>query len=243
MKFWRFLFLIFIVFSSLSSVNAQDTTWYNSDMQEVDSTMATYYVVKLSDEADTSLHPFISYYINAGLKEKYFKDSKGKVVGLDVEWYKNGQVKDSLRYSIDEFGGKQVTYWPNGVRRRVDLYSQNKFLSGNCWGHDGQDTAHYNMESQAKFPGGIPALMSFLKTHINYPRMAKRHRIQGIVMVRFVVEKDGSISAVKVIQSADSLLDASAINVVKEMPKWTPGKFENEVVRNSFRLPIRYKLR
>lgn len=98
------------------------------------------------------------------------------------------------------------------------------------------------VEQQAEFPGGLPALMKWLGNNIRYPEAAQLNDIQGRVIVKFVVEKDGSIGAADIVKGVDKDLDREAIRVVKKMPKWQPGKNNGVAVRSYFTLPVVFKL-
>ena len=99
------------------------------------------------------------------------------------------------------------------------------------------------VEQMPEFPGGMPALIAFLQNNVKYPADAEKQKVEGKVMVSFVVETDGSISDVKVMKKVFPSLDAEAIRVVKAMPRWTPGKQKGKVVRVHFSLPIAYRLK
>lgn len=95
-----------------------------------------------------------------------------------------------------------------------------------------------------EFHGGMNALMRHLSTNIVYPKESMDANEQGRVLVAFVVEKDGSISDVKIAKSSGfDRLDAEAVRVVREMPAWAPGKHEGEVVRARFVLPVNFRLK
>jgi periplasmic protein TonB len=98
------------------------------------------------------------------------------------------------------------------------------------------------VEEQPSFPGGEEALMEFLGKNIAYPPMAKESGIQGTVFVTFVVEPDGSVTNVKTLRGIGGGCDEEAIRVVKNMPKWKPGKQRGKPVRVQFNLPIRFIL-
>ena len=98
------------------------------------------------------------------------------------------------------------------------------------------------VEQPAEFPGGQAKLMSWLSSNIRYPDSAQQNGIQGKVTVRFVVEKDGSVSGVTVLKGVDKDLDAEAVRVVKRMPKWQAGKQNGQAVRSYFTLPVTFKL-
>lgn len=97
-------------------------------------------------------------------------------------------------------------------------------------------------EVMPQFPGGDQAMMKFVSENVQYPEEAKEKEISGRVMVGFIVEKDGSISDVKVVKGIGGGCDEEAVRVVKAMPKWKPGKEKGKPVRVSYQMPIIFKL-
>ncbi len=100
------------------------------------------------------------------------------------------------------------------------------------------------VEQSPDFPGGEDALIQWLGTHVQYPEEAKKKAVEGTVFVTFVVEKDGSISDVKVLnpKAETAVLEQEAVRVVRTMPKWKAGKSHGKKVRVQFNLPIVFKL-
>lgn len=98
------------------------------------------------------------------------------------------------------------------------------------------------VEQQAAFPGGQAALMKWLSSNLIYPETAKQNEISGRVIVRMVVNADGSIEQPVVVKGVDKDLDAEAIRLVKMMPNWQPGKDNGVPVRSYFTLPVIFKL-
>ncbi|MBW6460037.1 MAG: TonB family protein [Bacteroidales bacterium] len=98
------------------------------------------------------------------------------------------------------------------------------------------------VESMPVFPGGEANLYKFLAENIKYPQMAKESGIQGRVFVTFVVERDGSVTDVRVLRGIGGGCDEEAIRVVRNMPKWTPGKQRNKAVRVQYNLPVKFTL-
>ena len=98
------------------------------------------------------------------------------------------------------------------------------------------------VEVMPQFPGGQIAMLQYLMKNIKYPEQAMKEGIQGRVTVRFIVEKDGSISDVKPVLSVHPLLNKEAVRVVESMPKWTPGKQNGKPVRVRFNVPVMFKL-
>ena len=98
------------------------------------------------------------------------------------------------------------------------------------------------VEQMPEYPGGMQAMIEFLQTNMKYPEDAAKQKVEGRVMVQFVVETDGSVSDVHVAKQVFPSLDAEAIRVVQAMPKWTPGKDKGRVVRVKYNLPIVFRM-
>lgn len=98
------------------------------------------------------------------------------------------------------------------------------------------------VEEQPRFPGGEEARLIFLSNNIHYPDSAVKNDIRGTVFVTFVVEKEGSLSNIKVLKGIGSGCDEEVVRVVKMMPKWIPGRQRGSPVRVNFNLPIKFIL-
>jgi TonB family protein len=104
------------------------------------------------------------------------------------------------------------------------------------------DSIFDQAEVMAEFPGGQEALLKYISEHLQYPKEAAEKKIQGRVSCTFVVEKDGSVSNIKVVQSVDPLLDKEAIRVLSEFPKFKPAENGGKPVRVIYGVPIRFHL-
>jgi len=98
------------------------------------------------------------------------------------------------------------------------------------------------VEEPAKYPGGDEALKKFIHENIKYPREAIKNKISGTVYVQFVVEKDGSISDVKVVRGIGGGCDEEAVRVISKMPNWIPAKQKGIPVRSFYIIPIIFVL-
>ena len=108
--------------------------------------------------------------------------------------------------------------------------------------NEAKDEIFKSVEQMPQFPGGDAGLMKFIESHLNYPPMAIQNKIQGKVIVQFVVEKDGSVGEVKVVRSVDKDLDEEAIRLVKTLPDFTPGRQNGQAVPVWYTLPVTFKL-
>ncbi len=98
------------------------------------------------------------------------------------------------------------------------------------------------VEKMPMYAGGEDSLFAFLGRNMKYPVVAQENGIQGKVVARFVVQKDGGISDVEIIRSLDPACDKEVIRLVKSLPKWTPGRQNGKLVPVWYTLPIVFKL-
>jgi TonB family protein len=98
------------------------------------------------------------------------------------------------------------------------------------------------VEKMPEFPGGEEALNRYLNDSIHYPEPAIENNIQGTVYIRFIVEKDGSITDITVLRGIGGGCDEEAVRVIKSMPNWIPGKQRGKPVRVAFTIPVKFDL-
>ena len=106
-----------------------------------------------------------------------------------------------------------------------------------------EDTIYNVVEEMPQFPGGVSKQMEFISQNLQYPKSAQEQGIQGRVIAQYVVEKDGSVSNIRVIRGVSEELDAEAVRVLKLMPKWTPGKQNGKPVRCRYTIPVQFRIR
>ena len=97
-------------------------------------------------------------------------------------------------------------------------------------------------ETEPEFPGGLEAMYKFITDNLKYPQLALENGIEGRVYINFTVEKDGTISDVRVLRDIGGGCGQEAKRVVEMMPKWNPGKQKGKPVRTSFNLPVNFVL-
>lgn len=98
------------------------------------------------------------------------------------------------------------------------------------------------LEELPEFPGGVMAFMKWLTAHLQYPPAAQAKRIEGKVVVAFIINTDGSVSDIKVEQNADAQLDREALRVMKMMPRWKPGMVKGKPCQTQISIPIVFQL-
>ncbi|MDR2907358.1 MAG: TonB family protein [Bacteroidales bacterium] len=171
--------------------------------------------------------------IEGGLKQLKAVVSNEDIMLMEV-------LKDSL--AIAEYGERGA----NGVilistKSKVPQFyeKENKQSSAK---QNSEDQIFQVVEDNPNYPGGEEARQKYLADNIVYPATARESNIKGTIYITFVVEKDGSISDVKVVRGIGGGCDEEAVRVVKAMPKWIPGKQRGQNVRVQFMLPIKFTL-
>ena len=229
-----------------------------------------------------------------GIKEEdvesitVLKDAAAKAVY--GERGKNGVIEIKVKSSLlDKLPGIQKTeygtYTINGKPIQKILMNGKEFFKAlsddpetRVFGHEetpptitgfinGDDPIFDVTEEPAQYAGGQVALMQYLAQHIRYPKISAENGVQGRILVQFVIEKDGSLSNIKIFKGAQPAEDAitvtaqgtaaegnktpkeaydalniEAVRVIREMPKWIPAKQRGEAVRMRYTLPINFRL-
>jgi TonB family protein len=142
---------------------------------------------------------------------------------------------------VPAFYNFQPVPWEDTVKVIFDLknYFRSKKSLATIQPID-EDTLYKSVQVKPQFPGD---LNQWLSTYIQYPQDAKNSNIQGTVYITFIIEKDGDVSTVKMLQGVWPTLDKEALRVVSAMPKWSPGIQDNKAVRVQYMVPIHFILR
>ena len=107
---------------------------------------------------------------------------------------------------------------------------------------DNEEEPYTAVEQMPQFPGGMKALMEYISTNLRYPEDAKQQKTEGRVIARFTVKKDGSIGDVNIVRGVSPSLDAEAVRVLSDMPRWEPGMQNGKAVATLYTVPVMFKL-
>ncbi|RQO32310.1 hypothetical protein DBR32_01485 [Taibaiella sp. KBW10] len=175
-------------------------------------------------------------------KERFLDDPDAvrTIFASDTSWQK--LAENDCHGFLD---GKSYYYYPNGKTASEELYEKGHFVSANFFDPSGQVVYYdHEKESTAAMPSFQGNYTSYLSKAIKYPKEARRKKIEGRVIVAFVVEKDGSVGQLKVINSVHPLLDEEALRVVAATSSlWKPGRIHNLPIRVYFSAPIKFTLK
>ena len=106
-----------------------------------------------------------------------------------------------------------------------------------------EDLTFITEETQPEFPGGMQALMEYVKNELHYPKKCRKAKIEGRSFVKYTIEEDGRVTDIEISKSCgNKLLDKEAVRVIKKMPRWMPGTQCGTPVPVKFVLPVRFNL-
>ena len=175
-----------------------------------------------------------------GQLESEYNIVDNKFEGKSFKWYENGQLKSDIEWSNGQYNGNVQTYWKNGMIKRKDSYSENKFKSGNCYDSTGKKISHFELEQMPKYKSGDQKLLQDISNNLKYPKMSRDLRIQGTVIVRFSINKLGSISNIEVLQGINPELNKEAVRVIGTLKKFQPAYYDGEPIDFYYMIPLNF---
>lgn len=119
---------------------------------------------------------------------------------------------------------------------------QDLHTKGDPTAQAGENVIYTTAPQMPEFPGGQPALMRYLSTNVRYPEAAKDEVIQGKVVLKFVVDKTGSVGHIEIVRDIGGGCGKEAVRVVQAMPKWNPGMKDGVPVNVYYVLPFSFVL-
>ena len=164
---------------------------------------------------------------------------KGKPVRVSYQipiMFKLGQTNDEYKTTVKTvIAGDDEHSWKTSTATIPDNPAKEKMQPD-------KNGVYQIVEEMPQFPGGETKLMEYIAKNLTYPQEARDKGIDGRVFIGMVIEKDGSVSNVKVLRGIGSGCDEEAVRVIKSMPKWKPGMMKGEPVPVSYQIPINFKL-
>ena len=177
--------------------------------------------------------------------------------GRCLEYYESGQLHRQEDFIANKPEGDFLVYYPDGKLRRRDHFEAGKRTAGECFGADGQPVAYYEYERRpvyAEGDGGIMAIVTAIQQRIRYPAEALRHHLAGTIKVKFVVNATGEVEDVGIIGGVDESqfqgptltavreLEATVVQAVRHLKRFTPGQQDGENVPVAYTAPISFKI-
>lgn len=260
-----FIFILGLNVLELKAQQQKDTIFYNNDWTVISNREgAEFYRITIEEANQFKV---LDYYINGkiqmegflssienNIKEGYFKyyensgcvSSEGSFKNNKEEglwkYYTSCAIWKSETYSNGDLNGEMKYFYKNGNEKRVELYESGDLISGKCFTKTGADTTYFKYTELPEFKGGEEKMYEYFSKKVVYPKEARKKNIEGKVVIRFWVNRDGIIENPEILSKTDPLLNESALKVLKNMPKWIPGKMDGIPVKVSFVLPFEFKL-
>lgn len=267
----RIPFLIILFFILSSKLFAQELTkkeFFDTNWNAVDSSLASYYKVTvrentISDRGSistfnndgtlisyseyASLHEFKLHGVNKRYNDKgaltsIYNYEFGELNGEFMHYHENGNLKIKGSYFRNELIDSLNSFYESGKYRRKDLYLNGALIGGNCYTESQEDTIHFAFDTESTFEGGIQAMQRWIQENIIYPQDAIDLNEQGKVYISFIIEKDGSVSTVRIERGVSISIDQEAKRLISAMPNWKPGEFDGYKTRTKMRLPLNFNL-
>ncbi len=213
----------------------QDTIYLDSHWKETQKKeQASYF--KIVDTQDKIINAK-TYSISGVIKSErnyYLKGKKKYFHGEQKNWYESGELHTKADYKKGKRDGSFLSYWKSGVVKRKDNYDNGKFKGGNCFDENGKEVTYYEFEKSPQFQGGKEGLIQYLQANIK-PGIGT-----GKVVVKFTIEPDGSIKNPMVMKSDNTSLNKYSLEIIKNMPNWSPAFQDGNAVRVTRTLPLVY---
>lgn len=230
----------------ISSFAGAQRIYYNRDGEIIDSSGAYYrYEVR---EVLPSHHIYVKFFAHGdtltseGAYSVFTKSDK-TAEGLHKYYNRNtGNLHYSREYAAGKIVGDLRSYYPSGALKRIEHYKDGKVDGGECFREDGSTMPYTPFEVQPQYPGGENAMLQMVVDNVKYPALARENGIEGIAIVSFVVNTDGSLSDIQIVRDPGGGCGMEAVRVVSKMAKWTPGQLDDQPVKVKFHLPVRFKL-
>lgn len=243
-----FFFAVLLACFLVNTVFAQDTTYFDSGNNKVPKG-SLYNEIRIKEYLKADSSEYVLKHFSSSMKIKYIDECylnyenecyKGKL----SNFYDNGNFYFEELYDkkINSKSIKRKVLWENGKLKRRELLQKDSVVFQECYDSLGVKIVCDDFEKSAKFVGDVDSMIHFILKKLNYPAMARENNIQGKVLIKFVIEKDGSISNTKIVNSVHPLLDAEALRVVLAMPTWIPAERDGKKIRCWFRLPVKFTL-
>jgi len=191
------------------------------------------------------------YYLSGKIKSEYHmvtvvmpesEEKKDVWEGSFKMWYESGQIKRDSYYHLNKVDGNFTTYWENGKVKRHELFKDQNHVEGKCFNENGHETAYYPFHKMAEFPGGEKIMLMLISKTLKYPDDAQKARIQGKVVVVFVVDTLGQVNDIHLKKEFYPSMDKEALRVISLLPRWIPAETDGEKVIEWYSLPITFKL-
>lgn len=174
------------------------------------------------------------------IRYSYIYDRVGNWISKTIYSIKQGDIEVKHKDGVET---REITYYDMGDNNKLTNRNTENISSGQTLNTNINSNRIYDVvEEMPVFPGGSSALIRYIASNVRYPAYAEENEITGNVYVSFVIERDGSVTDVRVTKGVDPSLDKEAVRVVRNMPKWIPGKQNGSPVRVEYSILFPFRM-
>lgn len=250
---FRKLIIPTLLFLQAQLIFAQDTLYFDRYYEvQKDSTGASFLEIRKYNPKDNNQVTVVLQQTNGKFValQKY-SDYENRILnGRCSYWYPNGSLHQEATYVNDKLQGLVNTYYESGQLKRRLTFDNDTIVNGSFYNEDGstktsiyqEDLEQFIIHVMPAFPGGEEKLQLYLAGELNYPVVARENNIQGTVQASFVVSKQGIIRDINILDSPHESLSDEVIRLIKNMPRWEPGRVGVLPVNVRFTLPVYFRL-
>jgi TonB family protein len=257
---------LIIACSFSTFAQTQDTTWFNASWRDTTADHASFYRIKVrqgtgwqvtdhcmngqvqmtgaySDDSCKIKQGEFTWFDSTGLAfhRASYKDDKED--GKTMSTYSNKKTMMTGSYKNGQMDGEWIGYYRNGQVAGDAVYENGKQVSGTFYNDDGSKNKKVKeFIRESEYPGGTGQWIRFLNKTLKYPDNAFKNKIEGIVVVQFVIDEEGNPINIKVIKSVNPELDAEALRVISASKDWVPAIQGGRLVKSYKKQPVVFKL-
>lgn len=172
-----------------------------------------------------------------------YDDNRKK--GQSHIYFPDGKVEFIQNFQNDRLNGSFIQYYEDGTLKREEKYENGKCTEGKLFSRQGEELEHQPYQIFPEFPGGISALMQLIIREVKYPYSAQKQKIEGKVVIQFVVNQEGKMVNPQIVKSVSFDIDAEALrafNAIAETHQWSPGYIDGKAKKVKFSVPINFRL-
>jgi TonB family protein len=264
----RLISLLVPVFACGLSTFAQtrDTIYLNAFWRDTTADHATFYRFKVrqgagwqvenhymngkvqmtgaySDDSCNVRQGQFTWFDSTGVTTRQTMYRGGKEDGKETYTYPNKKIMITGSYRNGEKEGEWIGYYRSGQVAGNVVYENDKQVSGSFYNEDGSKNKKVKeFIRESEYPGGAAEWLRFLSKTLRYPDNAFKQKIEGTVLVQFIVNEEGNAVDIKVIKSVSPELDAEAVRVISASKDWVPAVYGGRFVKSYKKQPIVFKL-
>ena len=257
---------LIVAFNLSTFAQTPDTLYFNASWRDTTAAHASFYRVRVrqgagwqvtdhfingkiqmtgtySDDSCKVRQAEFSWFDSTGLAYHRCSYKDNKENGKETYTWSNKKTMMTGSYKNGERDGEWIGYYRTGQVAGDVVYENGKQVSGTFYKDDGSKNKKIKeFIRDSEYPGGVGQWLRFLNKTLRYPQNAYTHKIEGTVVVQFIVDEEGNPTDVKVIKSVNAELDAEAVRVISASKDWEPAIEGGKFVKSYKQQPIVFKL-